>query len=339
MKSNKESNPPKNGLRAIVYYWPNCNINFGHVAVEIQPIRNYQLIKDPFDRFAVTETFYVSWAMGNNYSSDVHLLEALPKLLILPVSPMNFELFKANFIKSSYYYDKEEPCGTGKPYGSGYNFFKNNCADAVEKTLRMAGYCIDFPRLIALRPATVIKGAYSFALQEASKQLSLLGQNCTQAGSMTYERLEALSYLMNLYFQAEYSRLFVHSKKIGPGLLKVLTEIGQLEQILKTKDFFTEEKLKLIKSMFSNLLQEVSLDKDSLALLNTVNQQLIIPLQMPAEAQGKPRYSCYALTLPACVEPEEIPKVSQSKCSLWDHQEKKQTNIEKPTALFDCVCK
>ncbi|MBF0316268.1 MAG: hypothetical protein HQK50_17845 [Oligoflexia bacterium] len=108
-----------------VLYWPNMNMGFGHVALEI-----FQGKLNP------TPTRYLSYAMGNNLKVDLQKHGILPEIITLPfISDQTMQNFISWFDHSSY------STARGN-YGSDYALITHNCAHAIFYSLRELSYDI-----------------------------------------------------------------------------------------------------------------------------------------------------------------------------------------------------
>ncbi|MBF0297893.1 MAG: hypothetical protein HQK51_04195 [Oligoflexia bacterium] len=125
-------------------YWGKINMGFGHVALEVFEHDNQ-----------TTPSYYISYAMGNDYQSDLRRINAQPEKIKLP------NLDASYFDKFETWFSSVEYSMTGSPsYGSTYNLTRNNCAHAVRSALVGFGYKVKLPNRWALTPKGVRKEAY-----------------------------------------------------------------------------------------------------------------------------------------------------------------------------------
>jgi hypothetical protein len=131
------------GAYCEVLYWPNKNLGFGHVALEIYHQSQYP---------NYFPDIYLSWAMGNNIRTDLRKHEMEPERIKLPTfSLAKFKEVKKWFEDSHYrrIFDKWEE------YGMEYSMLNHNCAHAVWDGLKQCGYKLDVSSHWGLRPAEI----------------------------------------------------------------------------------------------------------------------------------------------------------------------------------------
>ncbi|MBF0206737.1 MAG: hypothetical protein HQK53_07585 [Oligoflexia bacterium] len=112
-----------------VLFWPNLNMGFGHVALEV--FRG----KKTYD---AEPELHVSYAMGNSLYQDLYKHQQLPEVIELPpLSDQNYN----NFIK---WFNNSPYSGQNRSisYGSDYDPIHHNCANAVFNCLENSGYSL-----------------------------------------------------------------------------------------------------------------------------------------------------------------------------------------------------
>ena len=143
------------GVNCNLYYWPNKNMGFGHVALEVADNNSGKYR-------------YMSWAMGNAYYADEakHLIE--PEIIPLPIksrvqSDMFFEWFERSpYGKRVFTHEGD----FNREYGKEYRLLTNNCAHAVIKGMKALGLNVNSNRHFALLPKEVRKIALKLKKEE-----------------------------------------------------------------------------------------------------------------------------------------------------------------------------
>ena len=129
---------------AELLYWNNKNLGFGHVAVRI------------FEPGCTQPSYYISFAMGNDYERDrsKHGKEPV-RVALPPKTALDFARFESWYLGSIY-------AAVASPdYPKSYDLLRHNCAHAILSVLRHLGYELSIrgERHLALRPRTVFQSA------------------------------------------------------------------------------------------------------------------------------------------------------------------------------------
>ena len=139
---------PNEGSSMTLLYWDNKNLGFGHVALRVSR-------GSPGG-----ESYYFSYAMGNDYQTDLAKHEKAPRMVGLPHrSSGKFDVFEDWFLASPYVYKGNDS------YGDDYSLLRHNCAHAVLYALRTHGYNIPIKgeSPFALMPRSIYRAALAYS--------------------------------------------------------------------------------------------------------------------------------------------------------------------------------
>lgn len=151
-KDVKEVKEEKPNIRVRIFYWPNKNAQFGHIAIEVEDIDT-------------KKNEYISWAMGNSMIVDLSKHQIDPLILTADFHG-DYEDFVREYRETMYskvpdkVYDKSGFSEEYKNYKRQYNIVTHNCTHSVCKILEMVE--VDVPKSIIgyYKPESLYRALY-----------------------------------------------------------------------------------------------------------------------------------------------------------------------------------